>query len=312
MLAGRMVARTGLTTVMVVSSLAIAGSVGLGTLGSTTAGASQGASNAPMTVPETCPFGDTRTPAEASVQPGIIVASHYTYFPTTYTAETVETTHLQPIGSLTTIATTDHLVAAWQDATDCSGLSISRNAWVADSQGAVFGQSTYSGPPANNYGDMAGKHLNQPIVGMSPTSNGQGYWLVASDGGIFTFGNATFLGSMGGSHLNQPIVGMAVTPTGGGYWLVASDGGIFTFGNAPFYGSMGGTRLAAPIEAMIATPDGHGYWMVASDGGVFCFGDAAFHGSMGGQALSAPIAGMIPNGSGYTLVGENGQLYPFG
>ena len=62
---------------------------------------------------------------------------------------------------------------------------------------------------------------------------------------------------------------------------------------------------------MVATPDGKGYWMVASDGGVFCFGDAVFRGSMGSHTLSAPIAGMIPNGSGYTLIGEDGHLYPF-
>jgi hypothetical protein len=51
--------------------------------------------------------------------------------------------------------------------------------------------------------------------------------------------------------------------------------------------------------------------MVASDGGIFAFGDAGFHGSLGGQTLSAPIAGMIPNGNGYTLIGQDGQLYPF-
>src|ERR1700727_589453 len=51
------------------------------------------------------------------------------------------------------------------------------------------------------------------------------YWLVASDGGIFTFGDAAFFGSMGARPLNKPIVGMAATPDGGGYWLVASDGG---------------------------------------------------------------------------------------
>ena len=60
---------------------------------------------------------------------------------------------------------------------------------------------------------------------------------MASDGGIFTFGDAAFYGSEGGVTLNSPVVGMASTPDGKGYWLVASDGGIFTFGDAAFYGS---------------------------------------------------------------------------
>ncbi|MDA8276425.1 MAG: hypothetical protein M0029_13800, partial [Actinomycetota bacterium] len=51
------------------------------------------------------------------------------------------------------------------------------------------------------------------------------YWLVASDGGIFSFGGAPFYGSMGGHPLNKPVVGMAATPDEGGYWEVASDGG---------------------------------------------------------------------------------------
>ena len=38
-------------------------------------------------------------------------------------------------------------------------------------------------------------HLNKPIVGMAATPDGKGYWLVASDGGIFTFGDAAFYGS---------------------------------------------------------------------------------------------------------------------
>jgi hypothetical protein len=43
---------------------------------------------------------------------------------------------------------------------------------------------------------------------MAPTPDGGGYWLVASDGGIFTYG-AGFYGSTGSIALNKPIVGMS-------------------------------------------------------------------------------------------------------
>ena len=44
---------------------------------------------------------------------------------------------------------------------------------------------------------------------MAATPDGQGYWLVASDGGIFAFGDAAFYGSTGSLALNRPVVGMA-------------------------------------------------------------------------------------------------------
>jgi hypothetical protein len=166
---------------------------------------------------------------------------------------------------------------------------------------------------AVNYGD-APSQLNAPIVDMAPTPNGDGYWLVASDGGIFSFGDAAFHGSMGGKKLNAPIVGMAPTPNGDGYWLVAADGGIFSFGDAAFHGSMGGKRLNDPVVGMAATSNGDGYWLVASDGGLFSFGNAAFHGSMGGKKLNDPVVGMAAtsNGDGYWLVASDGGLFSFG
>ena len=155
---------------------------------------------------------------------------------------------------------------------------------------------------------------NFPVVGMASTPNGGGYWLMASDGGVFTFGNAQFYGSTGGIVLNQPIVGMAPTPNGGGYWLVAADGGVFAFGNARFYGSTGDIHLNKPIVGMAATSDGNGYWLVASDGGVFSFGDARFHGSTGSIHLNKPIVGMAAtsDGNGYWLVASDGGIFTFG
>jgi ribosomal protein L24E len=149
---------------------------------------------------------------------------------------------------------------------------------------------------------------------MASTTDGKGYWLVASDGGIFSFGDAKFYGSTGSLHLNAPIVGMASTPDSKGYWLVASDGGIFSFGDANFYGSTGSSHLNAPIVGMASTGDGKGYWFVASDGGIFSFGDAKFYGSTGATHLNSPIVGMSTtnDGGGYWFVAADGGVFSFG
>ena len=168
--------------------------------------------------------------------------------------------------------------------------------------------------PVACHGSLQGIVLNRPIVGIAPTADGNGYWMVASDGGIFSFGDAKFYGSTGNLVLNKPIVGMAATPDGNGYWMVASDGGIFSFGDAKFYGSTGNLVLNKPIVGMAATPDGNGYWMVASDGGIFSFGDAKFYGSTGGIRLDQPIVAMAatPDGSGYWLGAADGGVFTFG
>jgi hypothetical protein len=152
-----------------------------------------------------------------------------------------------------------------------------------------------------------------PIVGMATTPDGNGYWLVGSDGAVDAYGDAVSYGSMQGTHLNAPIVGMATTPDGGGYWLVATDGGIFAFGDARFFGSTGAIHLNQPIVGMTPSPDGLGYWFVASDGGIFAFGDATFWGSMGATHLNEPVVGMAVDNftGGYWLVASDGGVFAF-
>jgi len=80
-------------------------------------------------------------------------------------------------------------------------------------------------------------NLVRPVVGIASTSDGAGYWMVASDGGVFAFGDATFHGSAADHPLNAPVGGIESTPDGKGYWMVAADGGIFSYGDAHFLGS---------------------------------------------------------------------------
>jgi hypothetical protein len=157
-----------------------------------------------------------------------------------------------------------------------------------------------------------------------PTSHG--YWLVGSDGGIFSFGSAQFHGSMGGIALQRPVVGIVPTSDRGGYWLDASDGGVFSFGDTQFYGSIPGLglnpagsgkahSLNAPIVGMVPSHDQGGYFMVASDGGVFAFGDAHFAGSCPGiGGCSGAAVAVMPDasGNGYWLVTASGHVYTFG
>jgi len=153
-----------------------------------------------------------------------------------------------------------------------------------------------------------------------------GYWLVGSDGGIFTFGSSQFYGSTGSLQLQRPVVGISLTRDRGGYWMVASDGGVFAYGDAGFVGSIPGIglhpagsgspdSLAAPIAGMVPSHDGGGYFMVASDGGVFAFGDAHFAGScpgIGGCSGSAVDVMPDASGNGYWIVTNTGNVYAFG
>ena len=166
----------------------------------------------------------------------------------------------------------------------------------------------------------------EPAMGADVPTHG--YWLVGSDGGVFSFGSAQFFGSAANLDLQSPVVGIAPTPDRDGYWLVASDGGVFSFGDANYYGSIPGLGIApidsalrpsldAPIVGMVPSYDGHGYFLVASDGGVFAFGDARFEGScpgIGGCPGGSGIADVMAEatGNGYWVVSYTGDVHAFG
>jgi hypothetical protein len=139
----------------------------------------------------------------------------------------------------------------------------SKGFWIVSDSVTACGQQivVVKGTPTDGEVDILyGRTFvpNQPVVGIATTRSGKGYWLVAADGGVFTFGDAEFFGSVPGMKapisLSQPVVGMSATPDEKGYWLVAADGGVFTFGDAKFFGSIPGLKppisLAAPVVGM--------------------------------------------------------------
>ena len=187
-----------------------------------------------------------------------------------------------------------------------AGAAVPASPWLGEvGQVGAVGAASALGAP--------GTAAHQP-VGLARTPSGHGYWVAAADGGVFSFGDATFHGSMGGRTLNSPIVGITATPSGHGYWLAAADGGVFSFGDATFYGSMGAHPLNSPIVAAAATPSGRGYWLAAADGGVFSFGVAAFHGSLAGTGTGTHVTSITASdtGSGYWLTDAQGGIHAFG
>ena len=153
------------------------------------------------------------------------------------------------------------------------------------------------------------------IAGMAPTASGNGYWLVGSDGGVFSYGDAKFFGSMAGHPLNKPIVGIVATADGNGYWLIGADGGVFAFGDAqaPPSNPLPGMTLNAPIVGA-ARAGANGLELTAGDGGVFALSNAPFYGSMAGHPLNKPVVGIATtaDGKGYWLVAADGGVFAFG
>jgi len=193
--------------------------------------------------------------------------------------------------------------------------------WLVASDGGIFsfGDAGFYGSlpglgfaPAGTPGN--GKRLNAPVVGMVPSADGGGYFLVAADGGVFAFGDARFEGSC-------PAIGgcagsaVAVVPdaTGNGYWLVTDTGHVYSFGDARYYGEPG---PVGTVTSAVRTPDGGGYWILLGNGTVDAYGDANDYGSLpSGAAVSLNPAMTLlatADGGGYWVATASGEVFAFG
>jgi len=73
---------------------------------------------------------------------------------------------------------------------------------------------------------------------MAATPDGGGYWLVASDGGVFSYGDAVFEGSLPGAGVAATGVALLPTRSGHGYLIVTTNGRVIDLGDAPQFGDV--------------------------------------------------------------------------
>ncbi len=91
--------------------------------------------------------------------------------------------------------------------------------WEVAADGGVFARAG-----AGFFGSLPGRkmRIGTPIVGIAPTTNGRGYWLLEENGRVFAFGDARALG-------NAQNHAVAIVPFAKGYQVISSLGTSVAF-----------------------------------------------------------------------------------
>ncbi len=197
----------------------------------------------------------------------------------------------------------------------------SRNGyWLDAADGGVFafGDAGFYGSvpgsgilPAGTPGPV--RRLDAPVVGMVPSASGRGYFMVASDGGVFAFGDAEFEGSCPGiGSCSGAAVAVMPDASGHGYWLVTATGNVYTFGDAQYLGAPG--NQGSPVTSAVRTADGRGYWILFANGLVTGYGDAASLGGPSGVGGLNPATAIFStaDSGGYWVGAANGAVFAYG
>ena len=170
-------------------------------------------------------------------------------------------------------------------------------------------------------------HHSAVIASIVAMPSGLGYWLLGTDGSVYTFGNAPFEGAAVG-HLpaGTAAVAIAASASGSGYWIIASDGEVLGFGDASTLAASAppGTSCASqcqpnPNERFGDTAVGlssrsvNGYFRALRSGFVEGAGeDYAFY--QVPVAMAAPPTGVTESavGGGGWLVAADGGVFTIG
>ena len=152
-----------------------------------------------------------------------------------------------------------------------------------------------------------------PMTVSAPTR--AGYWMLGSDGTVYSFGEAASHGSPAVA-AGRAAVDVEPTPSGRGYWVLDDSGAVSPFGDATGYGGVP-TAVLGPGElptSLSAAPTGQGYWVFTNRGRAVSFGDARFLGDVSTVPLNGPVLDSVatPTGHGYYMVASDGGIFAFG
>ncbi len=192
--------------------------------------------------------------------------------------------------------------------------------WLGASDGGIFAfgdagfHGSIPGLGLHPAGSGLPDSLDAPIVGLVPSADGGGYFMVASDGGVFAFGDARFAGSCPGiGGCSGAAVAVMPDSSGNGYWVVTQTGHVYSFGDARYYGAPG--PQGVPVTSAVRTPDGRGYWILFSNGAIASYGDAINYASSLGQKDALDPATTIfttSDGVGYWVAAADGAVASYG
>ncbi|MGH9000010.1 MAG: N-acetylmuramoyl-L-alanine amidase [Acidimicrobiia bacterium] len=126
--------------------------------------------------------------------------------------------------------------------------------WLAAADGRVFAfgdamvTSAAGGRAATEVKGVA--RPGTPIVSIAASRDGRGYWLLGSDGGVFSVG-VPFHGSVPARQAKTEAVQLRVSEDGGGYYVAGADGALFAFGDADTRRERPGGPGAVVVDAAL-------------------------------------------------------------
>lgn len=155
--------------------------------------------------------------------------------------------------------------------------------------------------------------LPAPIVAVSLSFDGNGYFLLDSQGAVYAFGSAAWEGN---APISAPDSAVAIVHDFGfdGYYVFSALGATYAIppGTPPYYGNIPLTsgRL---VVAAAPCPTSNGYVVIDNAGEAFAYGGSTYHGNYSGAPLNKPMDSVAirPDNSGYWMGAQDGGVFTF-